>query len=165
MTLVMKALLYVVTGLLVIISVYFIGLSVSSRKQPDLGIYKGQLRACPATPNCVSSERQGTGTYVEPLMVVTTANNTWNTSWKDAKQAVVEIDGEIMAEREGYLHARFVTPLMRYIDDVELRIDENKQVIQIRSASRVGRSDFGASRTRVEKIRMAFLRNSEQDKF
>jgi len=45
---------------------------------------------------------------------------------------------------------------MRYVDDVELRLDENKQLIHVRSASRVGHSDLGANRKRVARIRAAF---------
>jgi len=153
----MKILLYSVIGLLVIISLYFLSLSVSSRKPPDLGILNDQLRACPATPNCVSSEQQGTGAYIEPLKVTATRND----AWKSAKQAVIENGGEIVTERVDYLHAHFVTPLMRYIDDVELRIDKDKQLIHVRSASRIGRSDFGANRKRVTKIRMTYLEKSE----
>ena len=171
MTLILKALLYLVIGLLVIVSAYFINLSVSSRKQPDLGLLKGQLRVCPATPNCVSSERQDEGAYIEPLMVTTKVNkiattkagDAWITLWKDAKKAVVEIGGNIMTERYGYLHATFETKILRYVDDVELRLDKNKRLIHIRSSSRVGRSDMGANRVRVEKIRKAFLKNIFHD--
>lgn len=162
----MKILLCIVVGLLVVISAYFIGLSASSRKQPDLGMVNNQLRECPATPNCVSSEQLDAGAYVEPLMIATTVNDAWSVvsdrAWKSAKRAIIENGGEIVTECEGYLHALFVTPLMRYIDDVELRLDERRQVIHIRSASRVGRSDFGVNRVRVTHIRKAFLRGSEK---
>jgi uncharacterized protein (DUF1499 family) len=157
----MKIFLYIVIGLFLIISIYFVALSVSARKQPELGMINGQLRACPASPNCVSSEQQGTGAFVEPLRVTSTVGDAWN----KAKQAIVENGGEIMTERDGYLRAQFVTPLMRYIDDVELRIDEKQKVIHIRSASRVGHSDMGANRARVKKIRMAFLNNPGNGKY
>ncbi|MCF6338367.1 MAG: DUF1499 domain-containing protein [Gammaproteobacteria bacterium] len=157
----MKILLYSVIGLLVIIGLYFLGLSVSSRKPPDLGMLNDQLRTCPATPNCVSSERQDTEAYIEPLKVTATTNDAWNEAWKNAKQAVTENGGEVVTERADYFHARFVTPLMRYIDDVELRIDKDNQLIHIRSASRIGHSDFGANRKRVTKIRMTYLEKSE----
>ena len=84
MTTILKALLYLVIGLLVIVSAYFINLSVSSRKQPDLGLLNGQLRVCPATPNCVSSERQDAGAYIEPLRVTTQENMTATTTAGDS---------------------------------------------------------------------------------
>lgn len=156
----MKILLYTFLGLVFIIGLYFVALSISSRKQPDLGMLNDQLRACPASPNCVCSERQTEGAFVEPLTVTTTVAD----AWRNARQAIVENGGDIVTERDGYLHAQFVTPLMRYVDDVELRIDENNRLIHIRSASRVGHSDMGANRARVAKIRSAFLQHAGPDK-
>lgn len=153
----MKMLLYIVIGLLILIGLYFSGLSVSSRKQPDLGMLNKQLRACPPSPNCVSSEQPDAGVFVEPLKVMTTADD----AWRNAKKVITDNGGMVMNERKGYLHAQFVTSFMRYIDDIELRLDENQRVIHIRSASRVGHSDMGANRARVTKIRMAFLKNTE----
>lgn len=163
MTLILKTLFYLVVGLLIIVSAYLIYLSVSSRKQPDLGLLDDQLRVCPATPNCVSSEQQDARAYIEPLIAITKTSDTGITLWEGAKKAVVEVGGTIMTEREGYLHATFETRFLRYVDDVELRLDKNKRLIHIRSASRVGRSDMGANRVRVEKIRKAFLKNIFHD--
>jgi uncharacterized protein (DUF1499 family) len=52
-----------------------------------------------------------------------------------------------------YLHAEFRTKLMRYVDDVELFYDERAGLVHVRSASRLGRRDFGVNRARVEKLR------------
>jgi uncharacterized protein (DUF1499 family) len=154
MVFVMKTMVYIIIGLFAAIGLYFVGLSVYSRKAPQLGMLNNHLRACPPTPNCVTSEQEGTDDYVEPLKVTTTLDD----AWRNAKMAIVESGGHIMTEHDGYLRAYFVTPLMRYVDDVELRRDSRNQVIQIRSASRVGRSDLGANRSRVKKIRMAFAK-------
>jgi uncharacterized protein (DUF1499 family) len=148
----MKILIYIVIGLVFIIGTMLIGLSIVSRKQPVLGLLDGQLRACPASPNCVCSEWPGEGAFVEPLRYTTTLED----AWRSIKQAIIETGGVIVTEHDGYLHARYVTPLMRYVDDVELRLDENKQLIHIRSASRVGYSDLGANRQRVGRLRLAF---------
>ncbi|MDX2465450.1 MAG: DUF1499 domain-containing protein [Porticoccus sp.] len=156
----MKIMFYILVGLVAIVSLYFIGLSISSRKQPDLGLIEGQLRACPASPNCVCSERQDEVAFVEPLMTTTMGDSAWD----NAKKAIVESGGVIVTDQAGYLHAQFMTSIVRYIDDVELRMDDDNQVIHIRSASRVGYSDMGANRMRVEKIRMVFLKNIKSDK-
>jgi len=147
-----KILLYSVIGIFIIIGVMLVMLSIASRKQPELGLLYGQLRSCPATPNCVCSEQQVEGTFVEPLVYTTTAD----VAWGKIKYAIVETGGVILAEQEGYLHAVYETPLMRFVDDVELRLDENNQVIHVRSASRVGNSDLGANRKRVARLRAAF---------
>ena len=148
----MKILLYTVIGIIVIIGIMLVGLSIASRKQPELGLLNGQLRPCPARPNCVCSEQQVEGAYVEPLGYTTTADKAWH----KMKQAIVTTGGVVVTEQDGYLHAIYETPLMRYVDDVELRHDENQQLIHIRSASRVGHSDLGANRKRVARIRNAF---------
>jgi uncharacterized protein (DUF1499 family) len=59
----------------------------------------------------------------------------------------------IAGEAPGYLHAEFRTPLMRFVDDVEFLLDAQAGLIHVRSASRLGRRDFGANRKRVEAIR------------
>ena len=148
----MKILLYSVIGIVVIIGLVSVVLSISSRKQPELGLLNGQLRPCPATPNCVCSEQQVEGAFVEPLVYATTAD----VAWRKIKYAIVETGGVVLTEQDGYLHAVYETPVMRFVDDVELRLDENNQVIHVRSASRVGNSDLGANRKRVARIRAAF---------
>ena len=45
---------------------------------------------------------------------------------------------------------------MRFVDDVEFRHDSAGQVIHVRSASRLGRRDFGVNRERIEAIRDRF---------
>ncbi|MDX8387889.1 MAG: DUF1499 domain-containing protein, partial [Ghiorsea sp.] len=61
----------------------------------------------------------------------------------------------IETEQSNYIHATFSTSIFRYVDDVELRFDANTGVTHIRSASRMGRSDFGANRKRIEAIQEA----------
>lgn len=149
--------LYFIIGLLVISGLYLVGLSASSRKQPDLGLINGQLRTCPPTPNCVNSEQPDTGAFVSPITFTTIADE----AWRNINNAIRETGGTIDNKRDGYLHAYFMTPILRYIDDVELRLDESNKLIHIRSASRVGRSDMGANRARVERIRVAFNNSSK----
>ena len=148
----MKILLYSVIGIFLIIGLVTVVLSISSRKQPELGLLNGQLRPCPASPNCVCSEQQVEGAFVEPFVYTTTADD----AWRKLKQSIAETGGVVLTEQDGYLHAVYETPVMRFVDDVELRLDENNQVIHVRSASRVGNSDLGANRKRVARIQAAF---------
>jgi uncharacterized protein (DUF1499 family) len=64
--------------------------------------------------------------------------------------------GKIMHEDDYYLWATFSTKIFRFVDDLELRMDENNGVIHIRSGSRVGYSDMGANRRRIENFRIRF---------
>ena len=53
----------------------------------------------------------------------------------------------------GYLYAEFRSKLMGFVDDVEFLADPVKGVVHVRSASRLGRRDFGVNRERVEQLR------------
>jgi len=66
----------------------------------------------------------------------------------------------VITAEPGYLYAQFQTPLMKYIDDVEFALDQPAGVIQMRSASRLGRKDFGVNRKRLEAVRSAFQADS-----
>ena len=59
----------------------------------------------------------------------------------------------VVTARADYLHATFTTPLMKYTDDAEFWFDPAAGAVQVRSASRLGRKDFGANRQRVESLR------------
>jgi len=150
----MKILLSLMFGLFLIIALLSLVLSLSSRKQPELGLLNGRLRPCPATPNCVCSEPPVAVSFIPPLAYSIAHADAWHS----VRQAVVETGGVLINEQDDYLHARYVTPLLRYIDDVELRIDEHAHLIHIRSASRVGHADFGVNRRRVSRIWSAFDR-------
>ena len=82
----------------------------------------------------------------------------------DGKQAMAKLEAIVQAmdgvtivtKQDTYLYAEFQTKILKFIDDVEFVLDEPAGVIQIRSASRLGRKDFGANRTRLEAIRSKF---------
>jgi uncharacterized protein (DUF1499 family) len=69
-----------------------------------------------------------------------------------------EKDVNIVTAEPGYLHAEFRTRWLRFIDDVEFMLDEPAGVIHMRSASRLGRKDFGVNRLRLEGLRAKFAR-------
>ncbi|MFT6766081.1 MAG: hypothetical protein ACJA1Y_000108, partial [Burkholderiaceae bacterium] len=48
------------------------------------------------------------------------------------------------------------TKLLGFVDDLEFWFNPQAQVIELRSASRLGREDFGTNRKRIEAIRAAY---------
>ena len=62
---------------------------------------------------------------------------------------------QIITETDSYLYAEFTSKLMGFVDDVEFSLDPAAKVIQVRSASRLGESDLGVNRDRVQAIRAA----------
>ena len=47
------------------------------------------------------------------------------------------------------------TKLLKFVDDFEVWFDPTAGVVQVRSASRIGRKDLGVNRARVEALRAA----------
>jgi len=142
----------IIVALLAVGLVAFIVMAVLSQKQPDsLGLQSGMLKPCPDSPNCVCSESHSKGDqqhFIEPI-----AGN--KETWENLKQVMIERGGEVQAETADYMHIIFSTAIFHYVDDVELRFDRGRGLIHIRSASRIGRSDFGVNRKRMESIKKA----------
>jgi uncharacterized protein (DUF1499 family) len=110
-----------------------------------------KLTPCPSSPNCVSSDMTDSHS-IAALDLAGDANEAWQ-----ALLAYLETQPRvtIKVSESSYLRAEFRTRLLRFVDDVEfhLRVDENQ--IAMRSASRLGYSDLGANRRRLESVRQA----------
>ena len=111
----------------------------------DIGVRDGRLIACPESPNCVSSYESSEEHAIAAL----------DGNLNQVQQILVAMDGaNIVEQSNNYLYAEFTSSLMGYIDDVEFLYDAASNTTQVRSASRVGYSDMGANRSRVEAIRV-----------
>jgi uncharacterized protein (DUF1499 family) len=127
-------------------------LAVSQPTDPE-DLAAGRLRACPDSPNCVSSQAADAAHRVEPIAF----RGDPAAALDRLRRAVVSLPrARIVGASENYLHAEFTSLLLRFVDDVELLLEPERGLIQVRSASRVGYSDLGANRRRVEALRRAF---------
>jgi uncharacterized protein (DUF1499 family) len=127
--------------------------SLPSMPPDNLGVVNGRLADCPDSPNCVSSQSDDPEHRVEPLPLLGSASETLG-RLKSILEAMPRT--RVVDERESYVHAEATSRVFGFVDDVEFLADEEKQVIHVRSASRVGHSDLGVNRDRVERIREAF---------
>ena len=127
-------------------------------RAPDgLGVSDGRLAPPSATDNSVSSQAglwpghpQHEAARIEPLALVGDGPATL----QRLHDIVAAMPGARIVRFEGdYLRAEFTTPLMQFTDDAEFWLDREAGVVQVRSASRLGRSDLGANRRRIEAIR------------
>jgi uncharacterized protein (DUF1499 family) len=126
--------------------------SFGNSRPPNLGLKSGQLRACPSTSNCVSSQAPDADHQVAPITVGTDPAQTF----ADLSKTVAAFPGAaIVTTEDNYLYAEFTSSIMGFVDDVEFYLDPAAGVIQARSASRIGESDFGTNRRRIESIRLA----------
>ena len=116
-----------------------------SWKRPDyLGVKDGRLARPKRTPNCVSSQADPTDRehYIFPI----------KGEFSKVRKAVESMPGAtVIEEKAGYLYAEFRTRLLGFVDDVEFLRGDG--VIHVRSASRLGRRDFGVNRKRIETLR------------
>lgn len=125
----------------------------SGSRPAQIAVTTGRLAPCPTSPNCVSSESTDPGHAIAPLRYEGPAEK----AWKRLIEAVAGMKrSRIVAEEERYLRAEFTSALFRFVDDVEFLLDDNARTIHVRSASRVGYSDLGVNRRRVEEIRSRF---------
>ena len=119
--------------------------NLTGERPSNLGVKDSQLTACPGTPNCVNSQSDDPQSKIEPLPAK---------SITEIKQVVEGMERTtIVEETDNYLYAEFQSKLMGYVDDVEFYVDPNANAVQVRSASRLGKSDLGVNRKRVEEIR------------
>jgi apolipoprotein D and lipocalin family protein len=113
----------------------------------------GKLTPCPNSPNCVSSLAEDKRHFIAPIPYsgenAVTQHKLLEILNSFKRTRVVRIE-------ENYIHAEFVSSVFRFVDDVEFYFDESVKVIQVKSASRTGYSDFGVNRRRVEEIRKQF---------
>lgn len=139
------------------------GLLVScvTSPRPD-GLAKGtpamlHLPACPDSPNCHCSEDKDSSAWIAPLIFTGEPDH----AWQKATTLVAALGGEIISQDDDYLHAVFTSAFLRFKDDLELRLDPANKTIHVRSASRVGHSDFGVNRRRIERLRGGFAAQGE----
>lgn len=149
--------LVLVAGLVALVLVAARLGAFSGREPADLGVRDGRLKPPSATPNSVSSQAalypdhpQRAYASIAPLPLRGDA-----VAPLAALRRVVEaMDGASIAEaRDDYLRVRFRTRWMGFVDDAEFWFDPAAGVIQVRSASRLGRGDLGVNRARIEAIR------------
>ncbi|HYJ99289.1 MAG TPA: DUF1499 domain-containing protein [Burkholderiaceae bacterium] len=127
----------------------------------DLGVNGGRLKRPSITPNSVTSQADLFADHpMRDYARVTPLPASGGAQASIARlRAVVERwpGATVVEQRDDYLYARFETKLLRFVDDAEFWYDPAAQVIQVRSASRLGRKDFGVNRARIEAIREKLL--------
>ena len=138
-------------GLLFAVPLFWFG--CAGGRRPPLGVQNGRLRPCPSSPNCVSTQSDDPARRMEAL--------SWRGAKADAKRRLLEViasmpRARVVSDEGDYIHAEFRSRLFRFVDDVEFLFDDAKEVIHFRSASRVGHSDLGVNRKRMERIAKAF---------
>jgi len=126
----------------------------SGTRPVNLGVTNGRLAPCPSSPNCVSSQSSDPDHAVAALYYTSSPAEAM-AKLKRIMQAMPRT--LIVTETPAYLHVECTSAVMRLVDDVEFSLDESTRSINLRSASRLGKSDLGVNRKRVEEIRAKWI--------
>jgi uncharacterized protein (DUF1499 family) len=125
----------------------------------DLGVKDGKLKRPSLTENSVTSQaslwpdhpRQAYAT-IAPIAIASDGS----AEMAKIAAALQAMSRTVVVQNDdGYIYAQCTTQLLKFTDDVEFYLDKTAKVIHVRSASRVGRKDFGVNRARVEHVRAA----------
>ncbi len=124
-------------------------LAACAGERPDnLGVQGGRLTDCPGSPNCVSSQATDKGHHIAPFVI----SDDQAATFARLKETLAQRrDTTIIEEDSRYLRVEFRTTL--FVDDGEFWLDGEQGLIHVRSASRLGFSDLGKNRSRLEEIR------------
>jgi uncharacterized protein (DUF1499 family) len=117
-----------------------------------LGVESGHLASCPTSPNCVVSQNADPEHTIEPIP--------YHLEHDKVKEILLKVltvvpRTEVVEQTDNYIHALSKSRIFKFVDDVEFYLPADESVIHIRSASRVGDSDLGVNRRRMEQIRLA----------
>lgn len=118
----------------------------------NLGVQNDSLSPCPDSPNCVVTQAANDPHTIAPI--------TYQTDLDTAKETLLKVLSvvprtEIVEQTDNYIRAKSTSRLMGFIDDVEFYFPTDRQEIEMRSAARLGESDLGVNRRRLEQIRLA----------
>ncbi|UCC20007.1 MAG: DUF1499 domain-containing protein [Promethearchaeota archaeon] len=126
---------------------------MSVTKKP-IGVTNGKFYPCPKSPNCVSTQSIDERHKMSPLR--------YKTSLEEAKTKILKIISSLKRTRiitntNDYIHIEVRTAVFRFVDDVEFYFDDSEKLIHFRSAARLGYSDLGVNKKRMENISKLFL--------
>ena len=132
----------------------------SAEIEPRIGLENDRLKGCPDKPNCVSTSSPADDRRhaISPMLLPPDS---------DGQAAMVILEdlvrqipkSRIITSQGGYLHAEVRSRTFDFVDDVEFYVRPGSNSVEMRSASRVGYSDLGANRKRIEGIRKRFAEN------
>ena len=119
-----------------------------------------RFKKCPPTPNCVSSETQLKARFIERFKTGDRPEESWELLTDILEKTS---NCRVISQDSSYIHAEFRTRLLRFVDDVEFRLESETREIAVRSGSRLGYSDLGTNRRRLESLRRELEGHRERE--
>jgi len=150
-------------GLFILFVLVWIGLRIlfpdsatffASSPPDNLGVKTGQLSQCPTTANCISSQAPDSEHHIDAIAY---ESENHPDPISEIEAIVKSLDrSEIIAATNNYLRAEITSRWFGFVDDVEFYLNDDSGIIEVRSAARLGESDLGVNRARMETIRAKF---------
>lgn len=116
----------------------------------NIGVQNSVLKPCPASPNCVSSAAMDERHQIAPFKIKSSPTQLWRAL---QEQISLRPRTQIITLTENYLHVECRSALFRFVDDLEFLLQPDQGIVAIRSAARLGYSDLGVNRKRIEDLR------------
>ena len=153
----MKRFFIILSVLLVLVFLFFIVLAQYSKSLSSITLTNNRFSSCSLKDNCVNSEALNTSPYyiealnyeklnLEELVFV-------------IKKTLKEMNGKFERKKDFYFLYTFSSSFFGFVDDFEVKIDQDNKRIDFKSSSRVGQSDFSANKKRVEEFKKRFKNN------
>jgi uncharacterized protein (DUF1499 family) len=133
----------------------FIAACTGGKPMVKLGVTNSELAACPTSPNCVSSDAADPEHYIAPLQL----SGSPEEAWAIVHSLVAALPRtRIITTDSTYLHAECRSTIFGFVDDLEIHLRPGENLMAVRSAARLGYTDFGVNRKRVERLRAGLLK-------
>ncbi len=137
---------------LILMTIFLI--SCSGERPKDIGVYDSTFSPCPKTPNCISSDAIDSKHKTNAFEL----NSAHAENWKAIYNAVDNLPNtKIITFNDRYLHAECSSAVFGFVDDLQLHLRNNTKHVAIKSAARLGYSDFGVNQKRIEQLRNQLL--------
>ncbi len=141
-----------VLGVIAILGTFVLSFTASRPANVGAGV-DGKLAELPDSPNCVSSQTSKSSHKIAAISFQTSPEE----AMKTLSEVLAAMPGStLITETDSYVYAEFRSSFFRFVDDVEFLVNPESSEIEVRSASRVGYSDLGVNRARIESVRTAF---------
>jgi uncharacterized protein (DUF1499 family) len=129
--------------------------SCAGKRPTNLGVEASRLAPCPSSPNCVSSDADNSAHSIAPFALAVPSRD----GWLAVRESVESLPRtKIISETADYLHAECTSAFFGFVDDLELHLRTAEGVIAVRSAARLGYSDLGVNRRRIEDLRALLIK-------
>ena len=151
---------WIILLVLILLVSAIVYLKMGNSRPNNVGIKEDKLLSCPSSPNCVSSQENISNKkhYIAPI--------SYEINRPDMESLLIQYllsskSMTIISNESGYIYMEVKSKKIGFIDDVEFYLPKSEKIIHVRSASRVGYSDRGVNRERIEKIRSDLLNQSK----